>query len=247
MTALLEARSIAIAGRLQPTDLRCAPGEKIAVIGPNGAGKTSLLRALAGIELDQGEVNVDGELVASAPPPRRMKLLSFLPATRSLVWPISARDVIALGLPFPEPDRIDELIELLELTALADRPVNSLSTGERSRVLFARALAARPRLLLLDEPLSNLDPYWVITTLRILGETASAANCAVLASLHNLEQVGAFDRVLLVNDGRIDADRDPGSMLASEDLARAFRVERSGTGWRIRDDVRPSEGLQSSP
>jgi iron complex transport system ATP-binding protein len=158
MTALLEARGVAIAGRLQPTDLQCAAGEMVAIIGPNGAGKSSLLRALAATELDQGEVIVDGEMVASAPPPRRMRLLSFLPATRSLVWPISARDVIALGLPAPDSDRIDELIDLLELTALAARPVNSLSTGERSRVLFARALAARPRLLLLDEPLSNLDP-----------------------------------------------------------------------------------------
>jgi iron complex transport system ATP-binding protein len=247
MTPLLEARGVAIAGRLQPTDLQCPAGEMIAVIGPNGAGKTSLLRALAAIELEQGEVIVDGEMVASAPPPRRMRLLSFLPATRSLVWPIGARDVIALGMPAPDADRIDELIELLELKALAERPVNALSTGERSRVLFARALAARPRLLLLDEPLSNLDPYWVITTLRILAETASGSKCAVLASLHNLEQVSAFDRVLLVNDGRIVADCEPGNMLASEDLARAFRVERKGASWRIREDVSPSEGRRSSP
>jgi iron complex transport system ATP-binding protein len=247
MTALLEARGVAIAGRLQPTDLQCAAGEMVAIIGPNGAGKTSLLRALAATELDQGEVIVDGEMVASAPPPRRMRLLSFLPATRSLVWPISARDVIALGLPAPDSDRIDELIDLLELTALAARPVNSLSTGERSRVLFARALAARPRLLLLDEPLSNLDPYWVITTLRILRDTASGSNCAVLASLHNLEQVGAFDRVLLVNDGRIDADCEPSSMLASEKLARAFRIERKGSGWRIREDISLAGGRRSWP
>jgi iron complex transport system ATP-binding protein len=247
MTALLEARGIAISGRLQPTDLQCAAGELVAVIGPNGAGKTSLLRALAAIELDQGEVVVEGEAVASAPPPRRMRLLSFLPATRSLVWPISARDVIALGLPSPEPDRVDELIELLELTRLADRPVNALSTGERSRVLFARALAARPRLLLLDEPLSNLDPYWVIRTLRILRETASGLKCAMLASLHNLEQVGGFDRVLLVDGGRIAANCEPGSMLASEELAQAFRVERSGSGWRIREDVSPAEDRRSSP
>jgi iron complex transport system ATP-binding protein len=122
----------------------------------------------------------------------------------------------------------------LELNALANRPVNSLSTGERSRVLFARALAARPSLLLLDEPFSNLDPYWVLTTLRILKETADGGS-AVLASLHNLEQVTAFHRVLLVDGRRVVADQEPGAMLASERLAKAFRVERSGFGWKTRE------------
>ena len=101
MTPLLDARGLAISGRLQPTDLELAPG-MTAVIGPNGAGKTSLLRALAGIELETGDVLIAGEDLTHAPPPRRMRLLSFLPATRALVWPISARDVIALGLPSPD-------------------------------------------------------------------------------------------------------------------------------------------------
>lgn len=237
MTSLLEARGIAIPGRLDPTNLHCAAGEMIAVIGPNGAGKTSLLRALAGIELELGSVTIGGERVAGAPPARRMRLLSFLPATRSLVWPISARDVIKLGLPHPNPQRVEELIELLELTPLANRPVNSLSTGERSRVLFGRALAARPQALLLDEPLSNLDPYWVLTTLGILRDTVSSGGVAVLASLHNLEQVAAFDRVLLVDGGQIMADQTPSQMLASQELGQAFRVERRETGWQIREEA----------
>jgi iron complex transport system ATP-binding protein len=234
MTPLLDARGIAVEDRLEPTDLTFQTGELIGIIGPNGAGKTSLLRALAGIELRQGSVTIDGETVVTAPPSRRMRLLGFLPATRSLVWPISARDVIALGLTEPNADRIEELIDLLELQAFADRPVNSLSTGERSRVLFARALAARPRVLLLDEPLSNLDPYWVLRTLEILGQAVAATNCAVLASLHNLEQMRAFSRALLVDAGRVIADESPEEMLASETLGQAFRIKRDGPAWQIR-------------
>ena len=234
MTPLLEASGIAVEGRLEPTELTVQAGELVALIGPNGAGKTSLLRALAGIELRQGLATIDGETVVTAPPSRRMRLLGFLPATRSLVWPISARDVIALGLTAPDPGRIDELIDLLELQAFADRAVNTLSTGERSRVLLARALAARPRVLLLDEPLSNLDPYWVLRTLEILKEAVAATNCAVLASLHNLEQMRAFNRVLLVDGGRIVADGNPDWMLASETLGQAFRIERNGPGWQVR-------------
>ena len=237
MTPLLEARGVALPRRLEPTDLLCSDGETIAVIGPNGAGKTSLLRALAGIELRHGSVSIGGEDVTKAAPARRMRLLTFLPATRALVWPISARDVISLGLPRPDPDRVEGLIEILELESFAGRPVNSLSTGERSRVLFARALAARPRVLLLDEPLSNLDPYWVLRTLRIMQDAASIGRCAILASLHNLEQVSAFGRVLLVANGRIVADRKPQDMLASDELAEAFRVERSEGGWKIREPL----------
>lgn len=233
MTSLLDAQGIGLTGRLEPTSLTCLSGELVAVIGPNGAGKTSLLRSLARIERDKGQVSIDGEPVDSAPPTRRMRLLSFLPATRSLIWPIEARDVIALGLPALNYARVAELIDLLELQDLAGRPVNHLSTGERSRVLLARALAARPRLILLDEPLSNLDPYWVLRTLQILRTEADANGCAVLASVHDLAQVEAFDRVLVVDGGRILADGPPSEILASPDLARAFRIVKAESGWRI--------------
>lgn len=233
MTSLLEARDIALAGRLNPTSLYAAPGEMVAVIGPNGAGKTSLLRAIAGIERETGQVLVDGEPIDQAPPARRMRLLSFLPATRSLVWPIAAQDVIALGLPSPDTRRVGKLIELLELEMLAARPVNQLSTGERSRVLLARALAARPRLMLLDEPLSNLDPYWVLRTLEILRAEIDASGCTVLASVHDLSQIMVFDRALLVDGGRIIADGSPAAILESPELSTAFRIEMAGTAWRI--------------
>jgi iron complex transport system ATP-binding protein len=232
MTSLLKAQRMAIDGRLDPTDLEVDAGQLTAVVGPNGAGKTSLLRALAGIERDGGRVSIGGEDLASASPARRMRLLSFLPATRNLVWPIGARDVIELGLPTPDAERVDELIELLELDPLANRPVNSLSTGERSRVLLARALAARPQVLLLDEPLSNLDPYWVIKTLQIIRE-AAAEGCAVLASLHDLMQMRAFDRALLVNEGAVAADSTPMELMHSPALAEAFRIERGAEGWTI--------------
>ena len=232
MTPLLDARGLAIPGRLQPTDLKLASG-MVAVIGPNGAGKTSMLRALSGIELDTGDVLIAGEELAQTSPARRMRLLSFLPATRNLVWPISTRDVIALGLPSPDPARVEELLKLLELELLADRPADHLSTGERSRVLLARALAARPRLLLLDEPLANLDPYWVLRTLKILNSESRQSGCAVLASLHDLNQIGEFERVLLIEGGRVIRDGSPTEVMGSPELVRAFRIEKDGRNWRI--------------
>ena len=238
MTSLLIGEAIEIDGRLKPTDLRCGAGELVAVIGPNGAGKTSLLRALAGIELDHGLVLIDGEELIAAPRSRRTKLLSYLPATRSLVWPITARDVIALGLPASDRTRVDQVIEALELQLLARRAVNSLSTGERTRVLLARSLAAQPRVLLLDEPLANLDPYWVLRTLELMREAAEGG-ATVLASLHDLSQLATFDRAVLVDHGRIVADAPPSDLLESQELSTAFRVERHDGAWRISSPVDP--------
>jgi iron complex transport system ATP-binding protein len=145
--------------------------------------------------------------------------------------------VIALGLPAPDPNRVEELLALLELEPLADRPVDRLSTGERTRVLLARALAPRPRLLLLDEPLSNLDPYWVLRIIDIL-RAAVAGGSSALVALHDIDRVTAFDRALLVAQGAIQADLVPELMLAGAALAEAFRIERSADGWRVRQEDR---------
>lgn len=232
MTGLI-ARSVGLHGRLAPTDLDVRPGELVALIGPNGGGKTSLLRALARIEDPTGVVSINGEDVDLAPVARRRQLLSYLPASRDVIWPISARDVIALGLERRDEGRIDELIALLELEPLALRPINRLSTGERARVLMARALATRPQVLLLDEPLSNLDPYWVLRFLDIL-ETAAVSGQAVLVALHDLSQLDRFGRALLVAEGQIQMDEAPASIIASERFSTIFRIDQSDGRWMVR-------------
>jgi iron complex transport system ATP-binding protein len=232
MTALL-ARQVGIAGRLHPTDLEVGSGELVALVGPNGGGKTSLLRALARIESAEGQVSIGGEDLDQASPARRRQLLAFLPASRDVTWPIAARDVIALGINRPDPARIDELIGLLELDSFADRPINQLSTGERARVLTARALVGNPKILLLDEPLSNLDPYWVLRLITIL-ETTAQSGQAVLVALHDLSQLRHFSRALLIADGRVRMDEAPAGLMASERFGEIFRIRAAGGGWAIR-------------
>jgi len=232
MTSLV-ANQVALDGRLLPTDLVMRAGELVALVGPNGGGKTSLLRALARIESAGGKVMIDGEDVDVTPPARRRRLLGFLPASRDIVWPIAARDVIALGLDRPDDGRIESLIVQFELEALADRPVNRLSTGERARVLAARALAARPRALLLDEPLSNLDPYWVLRFLDLF-RTAADSGQAVLVALHDLSLLSRFDRALLVARGRVEMDETPADLKASERFEETFRIRAvAGGSWAI--------------
>lgn len=239
---LLSGRQLAIRGRLRPTDLDIFPGQLVALIGPNGGGKTSLLRALARIEGASGVVAIDGEDLDEAPMARRRQLLALLPASRDIAWPIAARDVIRLGLDRDDEQRIAELIALLELEKLADRPVNQLSTGERARVLFARALAGNAKLLLLDEPLSNLDPYWVLRFLEIF-EAAAVSGQAVLVALHDLGQLDRFDRALLLASGRVQIDEAPDDLVASERFEEIFRISSANGRWAIR----PPVDLQSSP
>jgi iron complex transport system ATP-binding protein len=209
------------------------------LVGPNGGGKTSLLRALAGVEDASGTVRIDGEAVAGLGEARRRVLLSFLPASRELGWPIAARDVIALGLGTRDEARIAALIEQFELEALADRPINRLSTGERTRVLLARAMAAEPRLLLLDEPFANLEPYWVIRLAEILRTLANDGRM-ILVALHDLGQLERFDRALLISERKVQMNETPADLVASERFEDILRIRAANGSWAIRPADRQS-------
>jgi iron complex transport system ATP-binding protein len=231
---------VAIPGRLHPVDLAAGPGELIALIGPNGGGKTSLLRALARVDGATGMVMLDGEQVDAMAINRRRKLVAFLPASHETSWPIPVRDYIALS--DASRDAIDRWMVEFDVDNLAERPVDRLSTGERSRVMLARTLAANPVLALLDEPLSNLEPYWVLRALQIMRREADRG-AIVLASLHDLHQLGSFDRVLMLARGQVLVDALPGTIVGTPEFERTFRVGFANGQLALR----PTAGPRSSP
>ena len=232
MTAL-DATALALPHRLRPTDLALERGQIVALIGPNGGGKTSLLRALARVEEASVNVRIDGELLDDQNVSRRCQLISFLPASREMAWPIVARDIIALGLPKRDETRIAELIDLFELADLAERPIDRLSTGERSRVLLARALAARPKVVMLDEPLAHLEPYWVLRLTAIMRDVANDGTL-ILTALHDLHLIDRFDRALLIAEGQLQMNETPADLVASERFGEIFRITAASGGWAIR-------------
>ena len=233
MTPLLEARGLALDGRLEPSELRLEGPQLVALIGPNGSGKTSLLHAIARIGSPAGEARIAGVRPEEVGPAQRKRLLSFLPASRDLAWPVAARDLVRLGLPAGAADEeADKAMAALALEPFATRRADRLSTGERSRVLIARALAPSPRLLLLDEPTANLDPHWQLRLMEMLVEAVRDKGQGVVATLHDLDLAERYaERVMLMNEGRIAADGAPEAVLKSDALQEAFGVRRAAGRW----------------
>ncbi|WP_207484059.1 ABC transporter ATP-binding protein [Arenibaculum pallidiluteum] len=147
---------------LKGVSIDIAPGEFVALLGSSGCGKTTLLRAVSGfVKVRSGSIHIAGRDVTSLPPERRDVAMVF---QSYALWPhMTAAENLAYGLrirkiPRAERDRrVAEVLEMLGLGGLGDRPVTQLSGGQRQRVALGRALAVNPRMLLLDEPLSNLD------------------------------------------------------------------------------------------
>ena len=231
MSPLVQARGLALPGRLHETALNLSAGQLTCLVGPNGSGKTSLLHALARIGAPQGEVWIDGTAARSTGPAQRIRLLGFLPASRELRWPLPARDLILLGGATPE--EAAEAEDLLELGPVADRRLDHLSTGERSRVLIARALAPRPRLLLLDEPTANLDPLWQIRLMELLKKGVAARGQAALVAIHDLDAAARYaDRLIVMSDRRIAADGPPAEIIDGPVVPAVFGIERISGDWR---------------
>lgn len=226
---MLQATALARPPMLAPISLTLLPGQVVGVIGPNGAGKTTLLKALSGLGRGPGEVRLNGQKLV--PHPRSM---AWLPASRDAAWPMTAATLVQLGLgtgAAPDPTAVATALAACDAAALADRPVNQLSTGERARVLLARALVARPAWLLLDEPIANLDPGHRLDVMDLLAAQA-AAGAGVVLALHDLDLARRCDRLLLIDRGTLIADGPPADVLTPALLARVFGIILSNHGWQ---------------
>ncbi len=184
-----------------------APGEFTGLIGSNGAGKTTLFRVILGLQAaSAGEVLLEG---------RNRRLIGYVPQKFALDpdLPMRARDLVGLGLDaqrlgVPRPSRArraltDEMLEAVDATRFADTRVGKLSGGEQQRILIAHALIARPRLLLLDEPLANLDLRSAHEVVELLARITREQEIAVLISAHEINPLlPAMDRIVYLAAGR---------------------------------------------
>ncbi len=230
MTELV-ATALARPPGLVDASLNLSGGEVVGVVGPNGAGKTTLIRALAGLTVGPGTVLLDGRDLQSLSLPDRADRIAYLPAERTVGWPLLARDVVALGLRRDDPTAIAQALVATDSAAFADRRVDTLSTGERARVLLARAIVGSADVLLLDEPVANLDIRHQLQILDMC-RIEAAAGATVLIALHDLTLAArACDRIILMAAGRVITAGTPPEVLTVARLRDVFGIQRGPDGW----------------
>ena len=221
---------------LEAVNIAFSAGELTAIVGPNGSGKTTLLRHLAGLEnAAAGQVEVDGRPIAGFSVADRARRIAYLPQGAAAYWPLLGRDLVALGRlphgidlsrPFTatEADAVGRALARVDGAALADRPVDTLSQGERARLMLARVLATEAGIVLADEPVASLDPAYALDAMEILRAEARQGACVVV-SLHDLGLAARFaDRVVVLAGGRVAADGPAALALRPEVIDAAYGV-----------------------
>jgi ABC-type Fe3+/spermidine/putrescine transport system ATPase subunit len=257
--AALRLRDVAVpfgaAAGLRAVSLDVAAGERLAVVGPSGAGKTTLLRAVAGLApVRGGRVEVGGRDVTDAPPERRDAvylhqtpvLFPHLAVAENVAFPLRVRRVADAEV----RTRVAGALDAVRLAGLGDRMPHALSGGQRHRVALARAIAARPVVLLLDEPLSALDPALRAEVREAIVDAQAAHAAALVLVTHDLDDAGALaDRVAVLLDGTVAQLARPADLFlrpASLAVARFVAAFREVPA-RVRPDGAVESALGAVP
>jgi len=249
----LELKDIAITrdGRtiLRGLNASFLAGQLTAVIGPNGAGKSTLLSVAAGLLTpDSGAVTLGGRPLTAIGRQGLARRRAYLPQNPRVDWPISVERVIALGLTPQLPvfggltldlrERVDQALAEHDLLGLRDQAADTLSGGELSRTMLARATVADPEILIVDEPTAGLDPRHAIEAVRALRRHADAGKTVVMA-IHELDLAARVaDQVLAIRMGEVLASGPRETVLNEETLTQLFdtptRVVQDRDGLTIR-------------
>ena len=221
---------------LDRVDLNAAHGQMVGLIGPNGAGKSTFLRAISGVlRVQSGNIHLNGADLRSLTSKEVAAGLAIVPQIVPYTHGFTAMELVLMGR-YPHLGRFqiegagDERIardamRLTETEQFAERTLDTLSGGERQRVIVSRALAQQPRILLLDEPTSNLD---VLHQLKVLGLVRQLVDDGLtsVAAIHDLNMAARFcDRLVLLQEGRVLAEGTPEEVLTPKLIAQAFGVK----------------------
>lgn len=218
---------------LQDISLSVDKGEVLGLLGPNGAGKTTCFYSVMGlVKPDHGRIMLDGQDITSLPMYRRAILgLGYLPQETSIFRGMTVEQNISAVLEMVEPDkqaraaRLEQLLGEFGLTRLRRSNAMALSGGERRRAEIARALAANPSIMLLDEPFAGIDPL-SISDIRDLIKELKTRGIGVLITDHNVrETLDIVDRACIIYDGKVLFAGSPEELVADPDVRRLYLGE----------------------
>jgi iron complex transport system ATP-binding protein len=218
---------------LRGVSLEVPAGTWLTVVGPNGAGKSTLLRALAGLVAADGLVELGGEPATGLRRREWARRVAFVPQTPVVPPGMSVVSYVLLGRtphlgPLGREGATDLAVvarnlEQLDLTAFAERPLETLSGGERQRAMVARALAQQAPVLLLDEPTTALDVGHQQEVLELVDRLRRQHELTVVSTMHDLTLAGQYaDRLLLLDHGEVVVTGSPEDVLTQENLARFY-------------------------
>jgi len=209
-------------------------GEAVGLLGPNGAGKTTCFYIITGlVRADAGTIGLDGYDITDLPMYRRARLgIGYLPQEASIFRGMSVEQNIRSVLEIVEPERsrrearLDELLDEFSIAHLRKAPALALSGGERRRCEIARALAAQPDFMLLDEPLAGIDPI-AVGDIRDLVSHLKDRGIGVLITDHNVrETLEIVDRAYILHEGQVLREGSPADIVMDEDVRRVYLGER---------------------
>ena len=204
-------------------------GEFIGLLGANGSGKSTLLKLSAGILMPQmGEINLWNKPLRHYKGKDRAKLISYLPQMLDINAPFRVMELVSMGLyPYDILPQLspEEAIEMVGLTEKKNSTITELSGGERRRVFIAMTLLQGAGILLLDEPLANLDIKYQIELIRLLRNLRDNKNISVITALHDINMAFQFDLVYIIKEGRLIASGEPHKVITGELLKDAFDID----------------------
>jgi lipopolysaccharide export system ATP-binding protein len=218
---------------VKDVSLEVGSGEVVGLLGPNGAGKTTCFYMIVGlVAVDDGRIQIDARDITHMPMHRRARMgLSYLPQEASVFRKLSVEDNVRAVLelqglaPQEVSARQEALLADLSISHLHKAPALSLSGGERRRVEIARALAARPSFILLDEPFAGVDPIAVLDIQKII-RFLKERSIGVLITDHNVrETLGICDRAYIINEGTVLASGKPEEIVYNESVRRVYLGE----------------------
>lgn len=225
---MIKLENVSLTFGLSNISCHISQGKLIGIMGANGAGKSTLLKSIAGIlALASGEIWLGNCKLSAMSAKQKSEQLAYFAQNTQIHWDLSVYDVIALGLTSPtknEQEKVRSVSEQFSISHLLEKPFQQLSGGEKARVQLARCCIKQAPLLLADEPIAPLDPYYQIDMMEQLKALTPQKTCVV--AIHHLDLAYRFcEEIVLLDKGKILASGETQAVLNAENLARAFGVE----------------------